>query len=124
MTRLAMTTAHGPGDRAMTDRDDAHSRRAHEAVDQTASNVAAEIGKLFRKVIKSDVAPDVIREWLLLRLTHVLLDQVVDQIHYSFREESLFRLSNALADYRDSDPDALRPFRRPRPSIASPKKEA
>jgi hypothetical protein len=59
-----------------------------------------------------------------LRLTHVLLDQVVDQIHYSFREESLFRLSNALADYRDSDPDALRPFRRPRPSIASPKKEA
>ena len=80
MTRLAMTTAHGPGDRAMTDRDDAHSRRAHEAVDQTASNVAAEIDKLFRKVIKSDVAPDVIREWLLLRLTHVLLDQVVDQI--------------------------------------------
>jgi len=108
----------------MTDRDDAHSRRVHEAVDQTASNVAAEIGKLFRKVIKSDVAPNVIREWLLLRLTHVLLDQVVDQIHYSFREESLFRLSNALADYRDSDPDALRPFRRPRPSIASPKKEA
>ena len=108
----------------MTDRDDAHSRRAHEAVDQTASNVAAEIDKLFRKVIKSDVAPDVIREWLLLRLTHVLLDQVVDQIHYSFREESLFRLSNALADYRNSDPDALRPFRRPRPSIASPKKEA
>jgi hypothetical protein len=98
----------------MTDTPDAQSRRAHQDVDQTVSNVVAEIDKLFRKVIKLDIAPDVIREWLLLRLTHVLLDQVVDQIHYSFREESLFKLSNALADYRDSNPDAWRPFRRPR----------
>jgi hypothetical protein len=114
MTRLAMMTTHlGPGDKAMMDRPDAQSRRAHQAVDQTASNVAAEIDKLFHKVIKLDVAPDVIREWLLLRLTHVLLEQVVDQIHYSFREESLVKLSNALADYRDSNPHAWRPFRPP-----------
>ena len=51
----------------MTDSHDAQSRRAHQAVDLTASNVVAEIDKLFRKVIKLDVAPDVIREWLLLR---------------------------------------------------------
>ena len=108
----------------MTDRDDAHSRRAHEAVDQTASNVAAEIDKLFRKVIKSDVAPDVIREWLLLRLTHVLLDQVVDQIHYSFREESLFRLSNALADYRHLRSRRFASVPSPASVDRKPKKEA
>lgn len=95
----------------MTDRHDAQFRRARQAVDRTASNIDAEIGKLFDKVSKLEaVAPDNLRERLLLRLTDVLLKRVVDPIRLSFREESLVRLSSALADYRKSNPHASTPL--------------
>ena len=40
----------------MTDRHDAQFRRARQAVDRTASNIDAEIGKLFDKVSKLEAS--------------------------------------------------------------------
>jgi hypothetical protein len=80
---------------------DAQFRRASRAVDRTVSDVAAEIDELYNKVDRLEaVAPDTVREWFLSGLVGVLLERVVDKI--SQPGDATLKLSNALADYRDS----------------------
>jgi hypothetical protein len=86
---------------ADTRRSDAQWRRAHRAIDRAIDNIDSEIGKLYDKVSRLDwVAPDAVRELLLVRLTDLLLKRMVDRAIQP-GDETL-KLGNALADYRDT----------------------
>jgi hypothetical protein len=85
----------------MTLRSAAQWRRAHRAIDRAIDNIDSEIGKLHDKVSRLElVAPNAVRELLLLRLADLLLKRMVDRAIQP-GDETL-KLGNALADYRDS----------------------
>jgi hypothetical protein len=85
----------------VTLRSDAQWRRAQHATDRAVNNIDSEIGKLHDKVSRLEcVAPDAVRELLLLRLADLLLKRMVDRAGLPGPET--LKLGNALADYRDS----------------------